>query len=155
MDATKQTKQTRKEPITTIAVNQSVIIILDKFIKGKNLSRKEFVEKAVLYFEKTGADINTDFSQLTPLQNAVEDLKQIKEEQEKQNNSILSVIQNIYEMQQRYYQKALPAEKNVIELNEYKNRYLKIKKILSDLAINKHSVRIGKIKKIINDYFDI
>ena len=39
------TKQTRKEPLTTIAVNQSTIALLDDYLVDKNLSRKEFVEK--------------------------------------------------------------------------------------------------------------
>ena len=72
------TKQTRKEPLTTIAVNQSTIALLDDYLVDKNLSRKEFVEKAIKYFIKTGFDLNENLSQLTPVQNAVADLKEMQ-----------------------------------------------------------------------------
>ena len=48
-----ESKQTRKNPITTISVSQTVINELDEYLKNSGMSRKEFVEKAVKYFIET------------------------------------------------------------------------------------------------------
>ncbi len=149
------TKQTRKEPQTTIAVNQSVINELDEYLKDKGLSRKEFVEKSIKYFIRTGFDLNSSISELSPLQNAVEDLKELHNNAAAQNDAVLEILKGMQAVQQSYVQKALPAQKTAQDAEGYKYRYNKIKALLLQLADNKKSVRIGKIKRIINEYLDL
>ncbi len=145
----------RKEPLTTIAVNKSTIELLDTYLQDKNLSRKEFVEKAIKYFVKTGYDLNDNISQLSPVQNIVADLKEMQAKNEEQNGVVLNVLTSIFEMQKMYTQKALPAQKQVQNAMEYKTRYHKIKESLLELSENKCAVRIGKIKRIIKEYMDL
>lgn len=150
-----ETKQTRKEPLTTIGVNQSTIAILDEYLKDKNLSRKEFVEKAVNYFVRTGFDLNDNISQLTPIQNAVEDLKELHESTKTQNDALFTLLNKIHEVQNQYVQKALPAQESAQNAELYKERYFKIKNILIEISNNKTVVRIGKINRIIKEYLDL
>ena len=149
------TKQTRKEPLTTIAVNQSTIALLDDYLVDKNLSRKEFVEKAIKYFIKTGFDLNENLSQLTPVQNAVADLKEMQAKTEEQNKVVMGILNNMFEMQKAYVQKALPAQEKAKSVEEYKTRYYKVKSFLSMLSENKCSVRVGQIKRVISEYMDL
>ena len=148
-------KQARKEPITTIAVKQSIIEQLDNYLLDKNLSRSAFVEKAINYFVKTGFDLNENLSQLSPVQNAVADLKEMQAKTEEQNKAVMGILTNLFDMQQVYVQKALPAQEMAKSGEEYKNRYKKIKAILLKLSENKCSVRIGQIKRIISEYMDL
>lgn len=145
-----QTKQ-RKEPLTTIAVNKSSVERIDKFLEGKNLSRKQFVELSIEYFERTGYDLKSDVSDLTPLQNVVVDLQEINERQNIQNNTVISLLQRIEEMQTVYVQKALPAQAQAQANEEYKKLYNKVKNTLLAMCENQKSVRVGRIEKIIND----
>lgn len=152
------TKQTRKEPQTTIAVNQSVIQKLDKYLSDKNLSRKEFVEKAIDYFVRTGFDLNDNISAVTPLQNAVEDLKSLQKEQASQNNAVMALLQNIV-LVQKQVTKALPLQTDVAKLSEdltiYKQKYTQAKKELKKLSNNKWHISTNRIKYILNNIFDI
>lgn len=141
-----ESKQTRKNPITTISVSQTVINELDEYLKNSGMSRKEFVEKAVKYFIRTGFDLNSDFSELTPLQNAVQDLQELKRKEETKNDAIMMLLQNIYKAQ-----KALPTKEDI----KTEDRYNKAKKALLKLLENKKSVRVGKIRQIVNNYFDL
>ncbi len=149
------TKQTRKEPQTTIAVNQSVISELDEYLKDKGLSRKEFVERSIKYFIRTGFDLNSNISELSPLQNAVADLKELQNNAAVQNNAVLELLQKMYEIQNGYVRKALPAQKTAKDAELYKYKYTKIKAALFQLMENKKVVRIGKIQRIINEYLDL
>ena len=149
------TKQTRKEPQTTIAVNQSVINELDEYLKDKGLSRKEFVEKSIKYFIRTGFDLNSSVSELSPLQNAVQDLKDLHQNAAEQNNAVLEILKGIQAVQQSYVQKALPAQKSVKDAEIYKYRYNKIKAALLQLSDNEKAVRVGKIQRIIKEYLDL
>ena len=148
-------KQARKEPLTTIGVNQSTIALLDEYLADKNLSRKEFVEKAIKYFIKTGFDLNENLSQLSPVQNAVADLKEMQEKTEEQNKVVMNILTNLFDMQKTYVQKALPAQEKAKDGEEYKTRYKKIKATLLLLAENKCSVRVGQIKRVISEYMDL
>ncbi len=148
-------KQARREPITTIAVNQSTIVLLDEYLADKNLSRKEFVEKAIKYFIKTGFDLNENLSQLSPVQNAVTDLKEMQAKTEEQNKVVMNILTNLFDMQKAYVQKALPAQEKAKDGEEYKTRYKKIKATLLLLAKNKCSVRVGQIKRVISEYMDL
>ena len=150
-----ETKQTRKEPQTTIAVNQNVIKELDNYLKDKNLSRKEFVEKAIKYFVRTGFDLNSSVYELTPLQNVVEDLKTLHDDAKIQNDAVLNLLKTMYNIQNNYVQKALPAQEILQDAEGYKFRYFKIKNILTELASKQNSVRMGKIKRLINDFLDL
>ncbi len=148
-------KQNRKNPITTIAVSQDVILKLDEYLKGKNLSRKEFVEKSIDYFIRTGFDLNDDVSKLSPVQDIVQDLKEMQKKTAEQNGTVLNVLTKIFEMQKTYTQKTLPAQEKIQDAIEYKTRYGKIKQALFKLSENKSAVRVGQIKRIINEYLDL
>lgn len=141
-----ESKQTRKNPITTISVSQNIITELDEYLINSGMSRKEFVEKAIKYFIRTGFDLNSNISELTPLQNAVQDLKELHEKEETKNNAIMLLLQNIYKAQ-----KALPTKEDI----KKEDRYNKAKKALLKLLENKKSVRVGKIRQIVNNYFDL
>lgn len=152
------TKQTRKEPQTTIAVNQSAIKELDNYLSDKNLSRKEFVEKAISYFVRTGFDLNDNISSVTPLQNAVEDLKALQKEQSNQNNAVMTLLQNIALAQSKAV-KALPNKGEVTKLSEelatYKHKYTQAKQELTKMSANKFHVSPNRIKDLLSKVFDI
>lgn len=147
------TKQ-RKEPLTTIAVNKSVIELLDKYLDGKNLSRKEFVEKAIIYFERTGFDLNASVSETSELQNAVAELKEETQKSRSFNTSVLNLMQNIYNAQLAN-QKLIPAQIKAQKDADYKARYLQVKNRLTEMCNNKHAIRVGRIKNLLSEFFDI
>lgn len=152
------TKQTRKEPITTISVNQSDIKVLDEYLSDKNLSRKEFVEKAIKYFVRTGFDLNDNVSSVTPLQNAVEDLKALQREQSTQNNAVMTLLQNIALAQSKAV-KALPNKGEVTRLSEelasYKHKYNEAKQELTKMSANKFHVSPNRIKDLLSKVFNL
>ena len=57
-----ESKQNRKTPLTTVSISQEMASRLDELLKNKypGMKRKEFLEGAVLYFERTGYDLTSD-----------------------------------------------------------------------------------------------
>lgn len=53
MEKGQESKQKRKTPLTTIAISQEYAQKLDEYLKGTGITRKEFVELSVDYFQRT------------------------------------------------------------------------------------------------------
>lgn len=62
MEKGQESKQKRKTPLTTIAISQEYAKKLDEYLNGTGITRKEFVELSVDYFQRTGFD--TDKKQI-------------------------------------------------------------------------------------------
>lgn len=57
MEKGQESKQKRKTPLTTIAISQEYAKKLDEYLNGTGITRKEFVELSVDYFQRTGFDL--------------------------------------------------------------------------------------------------
>ena len=53
MEKGQESKQKRKTPLTTIAISQEYAQKLDEYLNGTGITRKEFVELSVDYFQRT------------------------------------------------------------------------------------------------------
>lgn len=62
MEKGQESKQKRKTPLTTIAISQEYAQKLDEYLKGRGITRKEFVELSVDYFQRTGFDLRYSMS---------------------------------------------------------------------------------------------
>lgn len=60
--------QKRKNPLTTIAINLEYVFKIDQYIKEFTMTRKDFVELAIDYFQRTGFDIRSEAFNLSPLE---------------------------------------------------------------------------------------
>lgn len=113
------TKQKRKNPLTTVAISQEHAQRLDEYLKGTGLSRKEFVELAFDYFERTGFDIRGEAMDLSPLEKLAERIEKTANWIEQVNDSkeaIKLLVQTIQEQQN--IQKSLPSLELVAQTTE-------------------------------------
>lgn len=113
------TKQKRKNPLTTVAISQEYAQRLDEYLKGTGLSRKEFVELAFDYFERTGFDIRGEAMDLSPLEKLAERIEKTANRIEQVNDSkeaIKLLVQTIQEQQNM--QKSLPSLELVAQTTE-------------------------------------
>lgn len=113
------TKQKRKNPLTTVAISQEYAQRLDEYLKGTGLSRKEFVELAFDYFERTGFDIRGEAMDLSPLEKLAERIEKSANRIEQVNDSkeaIKLLVQTIQEQQNM--QKSLPSLELVTQTTE-------------------------------------
>lgn len=113
------TKQKRKNPLTTVAISQEHAQRLDEYLKGTGLSRKEFVELAFDYFERTGFDIRGEAMDLSPLEKLAERIEKTANRIEQVNDSkeaIKLLVQTIQEQQN--IQKSLPSLELVAQTTE-------------------------------------
>lgn len=148
----------RKEPLTTIAVNKSSIDKLDKYLLGKNLSRKQFVEKAIDYFIRTDFDLNDNVSVVSPIQNALLDFKQFQDDYKTSFAQLQSLLSYVYNNQTKMLKLLPEKDGKVVEdenLAQFKVKYDMAKKMLQKLASNKTSVRVGKIRNLLDFVFNI
>lgn len=113
------TKQKRKNPLTTVAISQEYAQRLDEYLKGTGLSRKEFVELAFDYFDRTGFDIRGEAMDLSPLEKLAERIEKTANRIEQVNDSkeaIKLLVQTIQEQQNM--QKSLPSLELVAQTTE-------------------------------------
>ena len=68
MEKGQESKQKRKTPLTTIAISQEYAQKLDEYLNGTGITRKEFVELSVDYFQRTGFDLRGEAFDLSPLE---------------------------------------------------------------------------------------
>lgn len=68
MEKGQESKQKRKTPLTTIAISQEYAKKLDEYLNGTGITRKEFVELSVDYFQRTGFDLRGEAFDLSPLE---------------------------------------------------------------------------------------
>ena len=67
MEKGQESKQKRKTPLTTIAISQEYAQKLDEYLNGTGITRKEFVELSVDYFQRTGFDLRGEVFDLSPI----------------------------------------------------------------------------------------
>lgn len=113
------TKQKRKNPLTTVAISQEYAQRLDDYLKGTGLSRKEFVELAFDYFERTGFDIRGEAMDLSPLEKLADRIEKTVNRIEQVDDSreaIKLLVQTI--QTQQNMQKSLPSLELVAQTTE-------------------------------------
>lgn len=88
-----ESKQKRKTPLTTIAISQEYAQKLDEYLKGTGITRKEFVELACDYFQRTGFDIRGEAFDLSPLEKVAGRLEQSAKIMEQANEGTEAVRQ--------------------------------------------------------------
>lgn len=112
-----ESKQNRKTPLTTVSISQEMASRLDELLKNKypGMKRKEFLEGAVLYFERTGYDLSSDqmdFSSLELLTSRLEASAKIIDEE---NKGRAELKQLFLDIQQK--QLALPSSADITAAN--------------------------------------
>lgn len=81
-------KQRRKTPLTTIAISQEASTRLDEFVRQHKMTRREFVESALDYFEANHIDPrDKTITSLTPVIGKLEQIAAVMSN----NNTMLSM----------------------------------------------------------------
>lgn len=123
MEKGQESKQKRKTPLTTIAISQEYAQKLDNYLKGTGITRKEFVELSVDYFQRTGFDIRSEAFDLSPLERITDRLESSAKVMEQANEGTEAVKQLLQYMQeQNAQQKQLPAPEIIAKAAEEKVR---------------------------------
>lgn len=93
MEKGQESKQKRKTPLTTIAISQEYAKKLDEYLNGTGITRKEFVELSVDYFQRTGFDLRGEAFDLSPLEKVAGRLEQSAKIMERHNEGTEAVRQ--------------------------------------------------------------
>lgn len=121
MEKGQESKQKRKTPLTTIAISQEYAQRLDEYLKGTGINRKEFVELACDYFQRTGFDIRGEAFDLSPLEKVAGRLEQSAKIMEQANEGTEAVKQLLQLVQeQTAMHKQLPAPEIIAKAAEEK-----------------------------------
>lgn len=91
MEKGQESKQKRKTPLTTIAISQEYAQKLDEYLNGTGITRKEFVELSVDYFQRTGFDLRGEAFDLSPLEKVTGRLEQSAKIMEQANEGTEAV----------------------------------------------------------------
>lgn len=91
MEKGQESKQKRKTPLTTIAISQEYAKKLDEYLNGTGITRKEFVELSVDYFQRTGFDLRGEAFDLSPLETVAGRLEQSAKIMERHNEGTEAV----------------------------------------------------------------
>ncbi len=91
MEKGQESKQKRKTPLTTIAISQEYAKKLDEYLNGTGITRKEFVELSVDYFQRTGFDLRGEAFDLSPLEKVAGRLEQSAKIMERHNEGTEAV----------------------------------------------------------------
>jgi len=86
--------QKRKNPLTTIAISQEYASKIDEYTKEFAMTRKDFVELAIDYFQRTGFDIRSEAFDLSPLEKITQKLESALFTLENKSNES-SILSNI------------------------------------------------------------
>lgn len=100
MEKGQESKQKRKTPLTTIAISQEYAQKLDEYLKGTGITRKEFVELSVDYFQRTGFDLRGEAFDLSPLEKVAGRLEQsakIMEQHNEETEAVRLLLQTVRE----------------------------------------------------------
>ena len=92
MEKGQESKQKRKTPLTTIAISQEYAQKLDEYLNGTGITRKEFVELSVDYFQRTGFDLRGEAFDLSPLEKVTGRLEQSAKIMEQANEGTEAVL---------------------------------------------------------------
>ena len=110
MEKGQESKQKRKTPLNTIAISQEYAQKLDGYLNGTGITRKEFVELSVDYFQRTGFDLRGEAFDLSPLEKVTGRLEQSAKIMEQANEGTEAVRQLLQAVkEQTAIQKQLPA----------------------------------------------
>lgn len=121
MEKGQESKQKRKTPLTTIAISQEYAQKLDEYLKGMGITRKEFVELSVDYFQRTGFDLRGEAFDLSPLEKVAGRLEQSAKIMEQANEGTEAVRQLLQAVkEQTAIQKQLPAPELIAHAAEEK-----------------------------------
>ena len=100
MEKGQESKQKRKTPLTTIAISQEYAKKLDAYLNGTGITRKEFVELSVDYFQRTGFDLRGEAFDLSPLEKVAGRLEQsakIMEQHNEETEAVRLLLQTVRE----------------------------------------------------------
>lgn len=93
MEKGQESKQKRKTPLTTVAISQEYAKKIDEYLNGTGITRKEFVELSVDYFQRTGFDLRGEVFDLSPLEKVAGRLEQSAKIMEQHNEGTETVRQ--------------------------------------------------------------
>ncbi len=121
MEKGQESKQKRKTPLTTIAISQEYAKKIDEYLNGTGITRKEFVELSVDYFQRTGFDLRGEAFDLSPLEKVAGRLEQSAKIMEQANEGTEAVRQLLQAVkEQTAIQKQLPAPELIAHAAEEK-----------------------------------
>ena len=134
---------TKKKPEkTTISISGSVSESLEAYCRVNNILRKDFVELALNYFERTGYDLKSeqvDYSPMEKMINSLEAVKQVMETSQMEKEAITTLLQEV----RKFHQLQLPAPDEMIQAGVEKaaaeHTSETLRKELSDLR-EKHTM---------------
>ena len=115
-----ESKQNRKTPLTTISVSQEMASRLDALLKDKypGMKRKEFLEGAIEYFERTGYDLQSDMMDFSSLERLTDRLEASAKVIDEENKGRAELKQLFLDIQQK--QLALPSSTDISTAHEAK-----------------------------------
>lgn len=119
MEKGQESKQKRKTPLTTIAISQEYAQKLDEYLNGTGITRKEFVELSVDYFQRTGFDLRGEAFDLSPLEKVAGRLEQSAKIMERHNEGTEAVRQLLQAVREQTA-KQLPAPELIAHAAEEK-----------------------------------
>lgn len=120
MEKGQESKQKRKTPLTTIAISQEYAKKLDEYLNGTGITRKEFVELSVDYFQRTGFDLRGEAFDLSPLEKVAGRLEQSAKIMERQHNEGTEAVHLLLQAVREQTAKQLPAPELIAHAAEEK-----------------------------------
>lgn len=136
--------QKRKNPLTTIAINQEYALKIDQYIKEFAMTRKDFVELAIDYFQRTGFDIRSEAFDLSPLEKIIRNLElslSTLEDKNKDISVLVNILQSINENSIKQIASSQEKEKLEDKLS-YKDKLIEdLRKDNAELAIYKEKAQ--------------
>lgn len=121
MEKGQESKQKRKTPLTTIAISQEYAKKLDEYLNGTGITRKEFVELSVDYFQRTGFDLRGEAFDLSPLEEVAGRLEQSAKIMERHNEGT-EAVHLLLQAVREQTAKQLPAPELIAKAAEEKVR---------------------------------
>lgn len=149
MEKGQESKQKRKTPLTTVAISQEYAKKIDEYLNGTGITRKEFVELSVDYFQRTGFDLRGEAFDLSPLEKVAERLEQSAKIMEQHNEGTETVRQLLQAVrEQTTIQKQLPS---LDILQEANNRVSELEHLIGKYqekldALSEDKIRLVKEK---------
>lgn len=117
---TTESKQARKRPLTTVGISQEQAERLDALLKScyPGMKRKEFLEGAIAYFERTGYDLQSDMMDFSSLERLTDRLEASAKVIDEVNKGRAELKQLFLDIQQK--QLALPSADQITAASEAK-----------------------------------
>lgn len=115
-----ESKQNRKTPLTTVSLSQEMASRLDTLLKEKypGMKRKEFLEGAIEYFERTGYELQSDMMDFSSLERLTARLEASAKVIDEENQGRAELKQLFLDIQQK--QLALPSSTDISAAHEAK-----------------------------------